>query len=599
MIKDNVRIIKDFFKLVKGKKIWVILMFTGSIMAHLSSLLLPVFASNIILYVTEGNFDLTYWNILYLAITYVFYNLFWYLNYTSYSHNFKYSFCKLREKILEKVSTYDADFTKKISKGTILNTFNNDTSDLGEMFDYVCEIIVGVIKIIALIIIFFTTNIFIGLFVLFLELIYLKTYDYCNIKTAKYLTGQRKYRDKLTDNLSQTLNGMGEIKMLNIFEKIKNGYNVLTKKWSEQYMKKRKYTDTKQALLPIIVHFGKIILYVILAWLVLSGYYEINMLVLLITYFESIVTNTEGVMKYSGQIREYSVSIKRIDAVLNYNGSKPIEFGINDNDYINGLVQFKNVSFSYKNTAKSKDDDNINNISFIAKPNQITALVGQLGSGKTTIVNLLLRKNEVDSGHIYIDGDDIYSYSKKVYSTNVIGANQTPFVFNMSIRKNLSLVDSRIEHQVDACRRVGIHDYIMSLPKGYNTILSEDTSNFSEGQKQLLSIARILLCKAEILVFDEVTSSLDPVLIERIKELFVDLKQDHTVIVVTHQRDIMSVADNIIVLNDGKIVGRGNHTKLLAGNKYYKNLLTATYCPEPEEKVVTEVVMDDDDSDFA
>jgi len=589
LIRDNVNIIRDFFRLVKGSKKWIFLLFFGSIMAHLSSLLIPIFTSNIIYEVTKNNVDATYINIGLLAITYVAYNLFWYLNYISYSFNFKYSYKNLRERIVDKVFTYDSEFSDKLSKGTILNTVNTDTANLSEMIDNVCEIMVVFVKVIIMIFIFLKTNIYIGLIVLLLESLYLKSFDYCNIKSTQYLRGQQKYRDKLTDNLSQILNGLGEIKVFNIYDKIKNNFYLIANKWSDQYMAKRKYVNIRSSLLPFIIHFGKVILYLILAFLVLKGKFEVNMLILLITYFENIMTNTKELMGYSRQIREWSISITRINNILNYSSKQQIVFGMNDNDYISGLVEFKDVSFSYK----SKNKGNIEDINFIAEPNKITALVGHSGSGKTTITSLILRKHKIDSGTILIDNDDIYEYSKDVYSTNVVGVNQSPFIFNMSIRKNLSLIDSNFENQIKACKRVGIHDYIMSLPKGYNTILTENANNFSGGQKQLLAIARTLLSKAEILIFDEVTSSLDTLLVEKIKEIFENLKLDHTIIIVTHKKDVMKIADKIIVLNKGKIVGQGTHKELMKNNEYYIDLQTNNYSSSHKKQDI-DVVMSDE-----
>ena len=586
MIKDNIKIIRDFFKLVKGSKKWIFLLFLGSITAHLSSLLIPVFASNIIYEVTNKNVNATYLNIGLLAITYIAYNLFWYLNYISYSHNFKYSYKNLREKIIDKVFTYDTEFSDKISKGTILNTVNTDTANLSEMIDNVCEIMVVFAKVIIMIIIFLKTNLFIGILVLLLEIIYLKSFDYCNIKSTKYLRGQQKYRDKLTDNLSQILNGLGEIKVFNIYKKIKNNFYIIANKWSEQYMFKRKYVNIRSSLLPFIIHFGKVILYLILATLVLNGKYEVNVLVLLITYFENIMTSAKELMGYSRQIREWSISITRINNILNYSSKQQITFGLNENDYINGVVEFKNVNFSYK----SKNKGNIKNINFIAEPNKITALVGHSGSGKTTITNLILRKYKVDDGEVLIDNVNIYDYSNKVFSTNVVGVNQSPFIFNMSIRKNLSLIDTNVDNQIEACKRVGIHDYIMSLPKGYNTVLTENAINFSGGQKQLLAIARTLLSKAEILIFDEVTSSLDTLLVEKIKDIFENLKLDHTIIIITHKKDVMKIADKIVVLNKGEIVGQGSHKELMKNNPYYIDLQTNNYSSSHkkiEERIIS------------
>ncbi len=588
MIKDNIKIIRDFFKLVKGNKKWIFLLFLGSIMAHLSSLLIPVFTSNIVYEVTNGNINATFINIGFLSAIYIAYNLFWYLNYVSYSYNFKYSYKNLREKIVDKVFTYDMEFSDKISKGAILNTVNTDTANLSEMIDNVCEIMVVFIKLIIMIVIFLKTNIYIGIIVLVLECLYLKSFDYCNIMSTKYLRGQQKYRDKLTDNLSQILNGLEEIKVFNIYDKIKNNFYIIANKWSEQYMLKRKYINIRYSLLPFIIHFGKVILYLILVFFVFNGKFEINMLILLITYFENIMTNTEELMGYSSQIREWSISIARINNILNYSSNQQLVFGINNNDYISGLIEFKNVNFSYK----SKNKGNIENISFIAEPNKITALVGHSGSGKTTITNLILRKYKIDNGQILIDNENIYDYSQDVYSSNVVGVNQSPFIFNMSIRKNLSLLDSNFENQIEACKRVGIHDYIMSLPKGYNTILTENATNFSGGQKQLLAIARTLLSKAEILIFDEVTSSLDTLLVEKIKDIFENLKLDHTIIIVTHKKDIMKIADKLIVLNKGKVVGEGTHEELMKNNKYYIDIQTNNYSSSHKKLEENNIITD-------
>lgn len=142
----------------------------------------------------------------------------------------------------------------------------------------------------------------------------------------------------------------------------------------------------------------------------------------------------------------------------------------------------------------------------------------------------------------------------------------------MSIRENLSLVDSNHENQIAACKRAGIHDYIMSLKDGYNTKLVSDAENISSGQKQLIALARTLLSKSEVLLFDEVTSSLDMNTSKQIINILKDLKQDHTILMITHKPQLMKMADEIIVIDKGRLVGKGKHKELIENNKYYQIL---------------------------
>lgn len=580
MIKESFNFISDFFKTVKGKTIWIFQLFFSSVLGHIASLILPFLASNIVLYVTNGDINSAYTNTFLLAVTYIFYNLIWYWNYEAYSYNFKYCYRNIQEQIIDKVFTYDEDFTKKISKAKILNTNNTDVVSLSLVIDFICEFLIVSIKMLVIIFIFLRANVFIGIAVLILDFFYIKMVNSCNVLSTKYLHGQTKYTDKITDNLSQILNGLREIKLFNIQNKIKKNFNITADKWQQQYILKRRYYNLKDALVPLVVNLGKVTLYVVLIYMTASDTIEINSMILLISYYEYLITESNNLMGYTRNFKEYSISLKRIKNILNYKPDKEITFGLNDNDYIAGLVEFEKVSFSYKNSSS------INDISFKALPNEITALVGHSGSGKSTIVNLLLRLYKIDNGKILIDGESIYEFSKEIYSNNVVAVNQSPFIFNMSIKKNLMLIEQNFEKCVDACKRVGIHDYIMTLPKGYNTVLKENASNLSGGQKQLLAIARTLLSNAEVLIFDEITSSLDPMLVDHIKEILEDLKKDHTIILITHKKDVMSIADNIIVLHKGKIVGNGSHEELLIKNKYYIDLQTNNYSSSNKKEYV-------------
>lgn len=338
------------------------------------------------------------------------------------------------------------------------------------------------------------------------------------------------------------------------------------KLWKKDYFKRRKYSDNIYVLVPTILGYGKILMYLILIYLVLQGQFGVSILVLIIGYYENIQVKFNELYKVFTDLSANSIRVDRVHKILNYKTKNMLKFGDNNNDDINGKLEFKNVYFTYDNQEVMK------NISFEIKPKSFTAIVGKSGSGKSTIFRLLLRLYRSNKGDILLDDVDIYEYSKEVYSSNVAIVTQKPFIFDMSIRENLSLVDSNHKNQIEACRRAGIHDYIMSLKDGYNTKLISDAENISSGQKQLIALARTLLSKSEVLLFDEVTSSLDMSTSKQIMGILKDLKKDHTILMITHKPQLMKMADEIIVIDHGRLVGKGTHKELMKENKYYQVL---------------------------
>ena len=230
------------------------------------------------------------------------------------------------------------------------------------------------------------------------------------------------------------------------------------------------------------------------------------------------------------------------------------------------MIEFKNVSLNIKKK------EVLHNISFKIDHGEVVAIVGEAGSGKTMILNLLLRLYKQSGGYIKIDNTDIFEFSKKSYSNIVSVVTQKPFIFNMNIRRNLNFVDKNISNQIEACKKVGIHDFIETLPNGYNTVLRENGSNISGGQKQMISIARTILTDAEVLLLDDITTSLDPDTAKLVPSLIKNLKEDHTIVMVTKKPDLMSIADRIIVLDKGRINAVGTHKELLKNNEIYQML---------------------------
>ena len=235
-----------------------------------------------------------------------------------------------------------------------------------------------------------------------------------------------------------------------------------------------------------------------------------------------------------------------------------------------GVVQFEDVSFRYPGA----DSDALEHISFTAKPGETTAIIGSTGCGKTTLVNLLMRFYEISGGTISIDGIDTKSVPRWNVHDQFSMVLQDTWVFRGTVRENIaySKKDVTDEQIVAACKAVGLHHYIMSLPNGYDTVL-DDKASLSQGQRQLLTIARAMVEDAPILILDEATSSVDTRTEELIQKAMDALTVGRTSFVIAHRLSTIRDADMILVMNGGDIVERGTHEELLAKGGIYAKLI--------------------------
>jgi len=287
-------------------------------------------------------------------------------------------------------------------------------------------------------------------------------------------------------------------------------------------------------------------------------------------------------MDYSRSIREKAVSVERIYSLLNYTGVDNIAFGDEGVDDIDGVVRFIDVNFKYDD----KIGGSVEDINFVAEAGKITAIVGRSGSGKTTLANLLMRKYRVDSGEILVDNVNILNYSKEIFAKNVSLIDQTPFLFNSSIRNNLGIVDGNTKRQMEACKRVGLHNTIMRLPSGYNTVIGNKNKRLNLGQIQLLAIARALVNKPSIILADEPTGNLDSKSSHIIMEELADVhKKGNTIIMVTHNPELMAYATRIITMFDGKIDTDTKKKPAKNSSKKDEELNTLDKLEQMEEKI--------------
>ena len=560
------KLMKRFFSLGATNKVLLFHLYFSAALRVTTFLALPFIAAEIINRATEGDFRGAFISVGIFAGAALLYITCHRYNYLAYAKNANYIHNDLQKKVLAKISTLSTNFSEDISRAAIINTAFRDINECRTLPDYFFDCLNSFAAIIISAVILFAVDLNIGLISLgciiiagMLFLFHMKRRDY-------YGGLEREQQDAVADLYSQTLDGHKEIHAFDMKSNLYEYFEHTTSLWRRANLRKSLHYDIANSAVPVILGIGRIIIYLLSAYLILRGEANIAILVLVVGYYDDMLDNYDKATDTIYNLSKSIVAVNRMYRFLNFKTEQMQDYGTDATDDIEGRVEFKNVSFTYdgKNSVK--------NLNFTIEPNTFTAIVGKSGSGKSTIFRLLLRLYPPTKGKILIDGKNAEDYTKDVYSTNVSIVTQKPFIFDMTIRQNLDLVDSNHERQIAACKTVGIHDDIMRLDKGYDTPLINDGANLSAGQKQLLSLARTLLSKSEILLFDEVTSSLNDRATAEIIKVLQKLSKDHTVLVITHKPDLMRLADDILVIDKGRLIARGSHKTLLKKSPVYKTL---------------------------
>lgn len=545
MINEYKEIVKNYYNLVKEDKKKLIPYYIGYFLNVLIELLIPIYVAKITESLTDSLFISTSISIIIYVLLKTSNNLISYFNKYRYQKFYQDNYITIYKKIVKKIYSFDEEYKKKITTGRMINSLTNDVINIGEMADNILSIILNTLKSIVVLIYIFRINILLTIFIIIADIIYIKRSNYLNNMIIKYSKKQRNENDKLIGLINQTLLGLRDIQTLDLSNSMNDKYNFIYKSWKRIYNNKKKYERYKQTILKCFLTIIKAIVYFICVYLIINEKMTIGVMLIIISYFESLFLASENVMTASQSIKEQNISVNRIKEILEYKDVK--EEKLKKIKNITGKIEFKNVFFSYNN------EKFLENLNFTIKPNKITAIVGTNGTGKTTIINLILRLYSPTNGKILLDGNDIDNIDKKSYLKEISVLNQDTYLFNLSIRENFNLIDRDKKKQDEVCKFVGIYKFIKSLPNGYDTVIDENSHNISGGQKRLLSLARTLLKESKILIFDEATSSLDKDRIQNVITLLKSLRINHTIIVITHKKEMGDIADEIIVIDKGKV----------------------------------------------
>lgn len=556
---------KKYFSKVRGR---IILLALTTLLVSGSDILRPIIEANLVTSITQLNYvSATWFSIFYIlyAINNIVFNL---LNNKIYMGIKEKILYYLRKDILDRIFSLKVVNFDKISSGEFQQKLKDDPASISRVLSVVQYNAFALITNLVILIYVFFLNYILGIIYLIgvVSVYFIEKKLY-----SKYEYLQRDYskiQDRNTTILNEVMHGIRDIKLLNIIPSISN-IAIDSMSQSNQY-------DTKLKMLHnFIWELSRAIEYLISFLVIFIGIYlastnkltVTNLLIIYMYRYEifSLISNINSIKEY---YTEYKVAKDRIFSIMDDNCFPVEQYGNVSLKNINGSIEFKNVSFGYDDKMVLKD------INFNIEVNDTVAIVGASGSGKSTIFNLLNKNYDVSDNSIFIDDIDINTLDRNTIRNHISIISQNPYLFNFSIKENFMLLGDHITMKdiKKACKLARIDDFIDSLPDKYDTILGEGGVNLSGGQKQRIAIARALLKKSKIILFDEATSALDNITQREIQSSINSISKDYTILIIAHRLSTIKDCNKIMVLQDGKIVGVGNHYELLKNNLYYQKL---------------------------
>ena len=472
--------------------------------------------------------------------------------------------------LYHKIDNLPAIAFEDIGVGELINRLYDDVARVMDLLAQLVKLTCQSIVVIFVFVLSFSISIYLGLeLVLFALVMGLISYNFF----PKIKNTQKKIKnetDEYVKMATENITGIREIKALGIKGNTeKNIFKRLDLVFAH-HKDMKNYEVIYYSLNNLIYFILQFGILITCAYFVVQGKVEYSVFIMLDMYIWRVDNVVENLSDFGVNYNKVKVSLNRLDEIINNRIYKDEKYGDIVLDDCKGIIEFRNVSFKYR----SDEDYILKNLNLKFESNKKIAVVGRSGNGKSTIFNLLLRYFDLSEGEINIDGINIRELTEKSLRDNISIIRQNPFLFNLSVLDNFRLVkeDVTLNEVREYCKCAYIDDYIMKLPKQYDTIIGEGGINLSGGQKQRLAIARTLMKNTKIILFDEATSALDNESQKYIKKTIDNLVKEHTVIIVAHRLSTIIDADIIHLIDSGRLLGSGTHEYLLKNNNIYKKL---------------------------
>ena len=494
---------------------------------------------------------------------------------------------QLRIDVFAKVERLGLSFFDQFPTGGLVSRITNDTEQVKELYVSVMAVFVqNIVMLIGIFIAMFFLNVQLALFCLILLPLIIIIMQLYRHFSSKFYSEMSEKLSQLNARLNESIQGMAIIQVFRQERRMNRDFEKTNKEHHDAYFKTIKLDGL--LLRPAVDFLSIIALVLILSYFgitSLNNPVEIGVLYAFVTYLDRFFEPVNQMMQRLSIFQQAMIAAGRVFRLMDHNELAPVKQGAGNPKIKQGVIEFKNVTFSYDGK-----QDVLKNINFTVNEGETLALVGHTGSGKSSIINLLMRFYSIEKGEILIDGAPLEHYGDEELRTKLGLVLQDPFMFVGDIEHNIRLFDESITDQDvrDAAEFVHAQPFIDRLSKGYKTKVGERGATFSSGQRQLLSFARTMAKKPKILVLDEATASVDTETETVIQVALEKMRRGRTTIAIAHRLSTIKDADHILVLHQGEIVERGNHAELLQQKGLYHKMYLLQQGAEKLEEITAD-----------
>ena len=482
---------------------------------------------------------------------------------------------RLRKDITEKVNRMPMDYFDTKPVGEVLSRVTNDVDTLGQSLNQsATQLITSVTTLIGVLVMMLSISPLMTVVALLILPISVGLISFVMKHSQKYFSGQQEYLGNVNGQVEEVYSGHNVIKAFNKEDDVIREFDRTNDKLYESAWKSQFFSGMMMPVMQFVGNLGYVGVAILGGFLAIKKTIEVGDIQSFIQYVRNFTQPIQQVAQVTNMLQLAAASSERVFEFLEEKEEdQTVEHPVSV-EGLHGNVQFENVHFGY-----NPEKIIINDFSANVKEGQKIAIVGPTGAGKTTMIKLLMRFYDVNSGSIKIDGHDVRDFNRSELREMFGMVLQDTWLFHGTIMDNIRYgkLDATEEEVIQAAKAAHVHRFVQTLPGGYQMEINEEATNISQGQKQLLTIARAILADPKILILDEATSSVDTRTEVRIQKAMDNLMKGRTSFVIAHRLSTIRDADLILVMKDGDIIEQGTHTQLLAQNGFYAELYNSQF----------------------